>query len=134
MSKLINFLELPDVKDIKSLEFINDRIGEVEIRAMDEKEHSRYQQKAFGSISAKSAKTGEVRFDTAAYNLACVANHMITPNFRDAKFLDDIGEPLPEKALLRKLLAGEIEEIANRIKKLSGFDKDINDEIEEAQD
>jgi hypothetical protein len=62
-----------------------------------------------------------------------VLNHTIEPNFKDADSIKKAGCQSPEQFLYRSLLAGEIAELAQQISALSGFDKDMEETVEEAK-
>lgn len=73
------------------------------------------------------------RFNTKKFNELIVVNCVIEPNFKDAEWIAQLGVPDSASAMYKTLLAGEIAEIAERVLKLSGFDRDIEEEIEEVK-
>lgn len=78
-------------------------------------------------------KKGSIEFDSQKFNLAVVVNHTINPDFKNAESIKKLGCTTPEQYVERVLLAGEIAELTSQIQKLSGFDQEINDLVEEAK-
>lgn len=73
------------------------------------------------------------RFNTRKFNELLVVNCVIEPNFKDPEWLKELGVPDATSAIYKTLLAGEITDLAERILRLSGFDRDIEEEIEEVK-
>lgn len=129
MNSLEEFLALPDVNQIVEEVFVSERLGKFKIRAMTQEEFREYQRKAQGKIGKKG-----IDFDISKFNLAMVAGQTVYPNFNDAELLKKAGCPnMPEMLITKKLLAGEIVELASKIQEISGFDTDIKEDIEEAK-
>ena len=101
------------------------------IRPMTGDEFGKYQ-KQCTTINVNGRKK-ETIFDSGKFNLLCIINHCIDPDFKDADFLKQLGVQTPEQAVSKTLLAGEIVELGNQVTKASGFDTDINEEIEKAK-
>jgi hypothetical protein len=98
------------------------------IKGMTGPEFSEYQK-----LSTKISRHKKVEFDSKTFNELVVLNHTLVPNFRDAESIKKAGCQTPEQFLYKSLLAGEINELAQQITALSGFDKDIEDTVEEAK-
>lgn len=98
------------------------------IKGMTGPEFSEYQK-----LSTKISRHKKVEFDSKTFNELVVLNHTLNPNFRDAESIKKAGCQTPEQFLYKSLLAGEINELAQQITALSGFDKDIEDTVEEAK-
>ena len=98
------------------------------IKGMTGPEFSEYQK-----LSTKISRHKKVEFDSKTFNELVVLNHTLNPNFRDAESIKKAGCATPEQFLYKSLLAGEINELAQQITALSGFDKDIEDTVEEAK-
>lgn len=130
MSRLDDFLALPNVADETAEIFINARLGKFIVKPMTVTQHKSYQDQCRGKMN----KDG-VKFDGLKFNLLVVANHIIEPNLNDAEFLHRSGYPLARDFISAKFKPGEVVDIANKIIELSGFDLDgdINEEIEEAK-
>ena len=101
------------------------------IRAMSGDEFGRFQ-KACTKIDTSSKKR-TTEFDSGKFNVMCIVNCCIDPDFKDAEFLKKLGVVTPEQAVSKVLLAGEIVELGQQISTLSGFDVDINEEIQKAK-
>ena len=101
------------------------------VRPMTGDEFGKYQ-KQCTTINVNGRKK-ETIFDSGKFNLLCIINHCIDPDFKDADFLKQLGVQTPEQAVSKTLLAGEIVELGNQVTKVSGFDTDINEEIEAAK-
>ena len=101
------------------------------IRPMTGDEFGKYQ-KQCTTINVNGRKK-ETIFDSGKFNLLCIINHCIDPDFKDVDFLKQLGVQTPEQAVSKTLLAGEIVELGNQVTKVSGFDTDINEEIEAAK-
>lgn len=78
-------------------------------------------------------KNEQIRFDSKIFNDKIIINNVIDPNFKDAESIKKKGCATSEQYLHETLLPGEINELANKISALSGFDKDFDEEINEAK-
>lgn len=101
------------------------------IRPMNGDEFGKYQKQctSFNMVGKKR----ETNFDSGKFNNLCIVNHCIDPDFKDSSFIKQLGVQTPEQAVGKVLLAGEIVELGNQITQISGFDVDINEEIENAK-
>nr|DAT28970.1 MAG TPA: tail assembly chaperone protein [Caudoviricetes sp.] len=139
MSLLKDFLiENADIAE-KEVEVIvssrfKDKDGKIlkfKIKPINGEQFGKYQ-KASTKIDLTSRKK-ETSFDSSKYNNIVITNHCVDPDFRDTSLLKSLNVQTPEQAISKVLLAGEIVELANQINTISGFDLDINDEIENAK-
>lgn len=73
------------------------------------------------------------RFNTKKFNELIVINCVIEPNFKDPEWLKALGVVDATSAVYKTLLAGEITDLAERALRLSGFDRDMEEEIEEVK-
>ncbi|WP_138751800.1 phage tail assembly chaperone [Paenibacillus sinopodophylli] len=90
----------------------------------------------FNSIQKRSTTVGKrnkVDFDSRRFNAAVIIENTIVPDFKDAESIKKLGVATPEQYLNKVLLAGEQAELSIQIQRLSGFDKDMNDLVEEAK-
>ena len=139
MSLLQDFLaENQNIDEIKEEVAISPRFKDKDgnllkfkIRPMSGDEFGMFQ-KACTKINMNGKKR-ETSFDSGKYNVMCIVNCCLDPDFRNAEFLKKVGAVTPEQAVSKVLLAGEIVELGNQISSLSGFDIDINEEIEKAK-
>lgn len=128
MNNLEDFLALPDVDSIEEEIFVNKRIGKVTIKAMTSDDFSEYQRKSRGKINKKG-----IDFDGAKFNLLIVAGQTVKPDFKNADLLKKANCTTATELIQKKLLPGEIAEIAQQIQRLSGFDSDMSEDVEEAK-
>lgn len=128
MSDLEKFLAMPDVDSIVEEVFVSKRLGKFKVKAMSQTEFKEYQSKAT-KINKKGAD-----FDVAKFNLLMVIGQTIYPNFKDPELLNKAGCPnMPEVFINKKLLAGEVNELAKKIQEISGFDIDPAETLDEAK-
>lgn len=73
------------------------------------------------------------RFNTKRFHELIVTNCVIEPNFKDAEWIGKLGVADAAGAMYKTLLAGEISELAERALELSGFDRDLSEDVEEAK-
>lgn len=73
------------------------------------------------------------RFNTKKFNELIVINCVVEPNFKDAEWIKELGVVDAASAMYKTLLAGEITQLAEETLRLSGFDRDIEEEIEEVK-
>ena len=125
MNDLEKFLALPDVSEITEKVFVSERLGEFTVRAMTADEHGNYQKRALGKIVK-----GGADFDSG---ILVVAGQTVEPDFSNAELLKKAGCATATEFIKRKLKAGEIAELSNKICEISGFESDENKEVEEAK-
>lgn len=128
MNDLEMFLNLPDVNSIEEEVFVSERLGKFKVRAMTADEHGEYMKRSRSRLDKKG-----VDFDTSKFNLLVVAGQTVYPNFASAELLKSTGCTTAVDFIKRKLKAGEIAELSQQICKISGFDSDINEDVEEAK-
>ena len=130
MSNLMQFLIDNPVDNLTDEVIVSARLAKFpfKIKGMTGPEFSEYQK-----LSTKISRHKKIEFDSKVFNELVVLNHTIEPNFRDAESIKKARCQTPEQFLYKSLLAGEISELAQQISSLSGFDKEFEDEIEEAK-
>ena len=130
MSNLMQFLIDNPVDNLTDEVIVSARLAKFpfKIKGMTGPEFSEYQK-----LSTKISRHKKIEFDSKVFNELVVLNHTIEPNFRDAESIKKAGCQTPEQFLYKSLLAGEISELAQQISSLSGFDKEFEDEVEEAK-
>lgn len=128
MNDLDEFLALPDVKDIEEEVLVSKRVGKFKVKPMTQAQFREYQKQSMSKIGKKGAD-----FDVAKFNLLMVAGQTVYPNFNDKTLLDKTGCALATELITKKLLSGEIAELAKEIQRISGFDNDLDEDIEEAK-
>ena len=95
---------------------------------MTQDEFGEYQKRARGRIS----KDG-IDFDTGKFQLLMVAGQTVEPDFKNAELLKKCNCVSSTDLIKKKLLSGEIAELARQIQIVSGFDTDSKEDIEEAK-
>lgn len=127
---LSEFLVSTTVEDITEEVSLPGRLQnfKFKIRPISGNEFAEYQK-----LTSKIGKKGRVQFDSKKFNELLVLNHTIEPNFRSAELIKQAGCQTPEQLLYSRLLAGEISELANQISVLSGFDRDMDDFVDEVK-
>lgn len=130
MSTLLDFLMENPVDNLTEEVVVSARLAKYpfKIRAMTGPEFSEYQK-----LATRIGKNKKVEFDSRIFNEKVVVNHTVEPNFRDAESIKKAGCLTAEQFLYRSLLAGEIAELATKISSLSGFDRDMEETIDEAK-
>lgn len=128
MDELEQFLNLPDVDNIEEEVFVSQRLGKFKVKAMTADEHGEYQRRCKSRMNKKG-----MDFDTAKFQLLIVAGQTTHPNFNNAELLKKSGCATAVDFIKKKLKAGEIAELAQQICSISGFDSDINEDVEEAK-
>ena len=128
MNSLEDFLNLPDVEGLETDVFVSKRLGTFKVSALTADEYSSFMKRA-----RKITKKGEIDFDTNLFNLLIIDAKIISPDFSNAEFLKKVKCNTSKEFITKKLLPGEIQELSDKILEFSGFDKDINSDIEEAK-
>lgn len=128
MNNLEDFLALPDVSNIVEEVFVSNRVGTFKVKAMTQDDFRNYQRLAQGKVNKKGFD-----FDISKFYLAMVAGQTVEPDFSSKELLTKCGCALPEELVTKKLLAGEIAEIAKKIQEISGFDNEPDEDLEEAK-
>lgn len=128
MKSLEDFLALPDVDNITDEVFVSKRLGTFKVKAMTADEHSNYQKRARGKI-----KKDGVDFDNTKFNLLICAGQIVEPDFNNAELLKKTNCSTGADLIKKKLLAGEIATLADKICQISGFDSDLQEDIDEAK-
>lgn len=138
MSELQAFLNAHPIAGLTDEVAISERFrgpdGKVlkfKIRVLTHQEFESYRRQ---SLTISTQRKGRrVDLDSARFNSLVVINHTVDPNFKDASSIQQLGCTSPEEYLNRVLLPGEIVDLANAILKLSGFDEDMEELVEEAK-
>ena len=130
ISKLTAFLIENPVGDLTDEVVVSNRLASFpfKIRGINGLEFAEYQK-----IATKINRHKKVEFDNKSFNELVILNHTVEPNFREEAAIKAAGCTTPEQFLYKSLLAGEISELAQKISALSGFDKDIEELVDEAK-
>lgn len=104
------------------------KVASFEIRAISEKENGQLMRKY-----TKKDKNGREILDRTEYAHALVANAVVFPDLANAQLQKAYGV-LGEASLLTEMLnIGEFAALSQEVSSLSGLDKEINEDIEEAK-
>ncbi len=135
MSTLQEFLNINPIDNLVDEVVISDRfkdsdgsIMKFKIKAMTNKDFDEIRKK-----SMEVKKNRRIEMDMQKFNSAIVINHTVVPDFKDSESIKKTGSLNPEEYMNKVLLAGEIAELVAQIQRLSGFDRDVNDLVEEAK-
>ena len=99
------------------------------IKAMTGNQYNDYQSLCIENPNSAKKR----RFNTKKFNELVVVNCVIEPNFKDADWMKELGVVDATAAMYKTLLAGEITLLAEAALRLSGFDRDMDEEMEEAK-
>lgn len=78
-------------------------------------------------------KKGKVEFNAQRFNNTIVINNTMDPNFKDAESIKKLSCASPEEYLNKVLLPGEVAALTEHIQRLSGFDVDMEELVDEAK-
>lgn len=81
----------------------------------------------------KKDKKGNEYFDRVAYNQDLVSTAVVEPDLKSDELQRAYGVIGESKLLTKMLYVGEYADLMKEVQALSGLDKDINDDIEEAK-
>ena len=81
----------------------------------------------------KKDKKGNEKFDQMAYSRGMVSVAVVFPDLESAELQKSLGVLGSDKVLSKLLYVGEFAALLQEVHELSGLDKDINDEVEEAK-
>jgi hypothetical protein len=135
MNALQQFLLNSNVKDLKKTINLGGRMAEhpITIRALDGDKYNTFQQMCIENPNSAKKR----RFNSKKFNELICIECLVDPNMRDAEFLkvarEKIGVADSAGLLYHCFLAGEIAVIAEQALKLSGFDRDVEEEIDEVK-
>lgn len=135
MNALQQFLLNSDVRNLKKVINLGGRLANypVTIKALDGDKYNSFQQLCLENPNSPKKR----RFNTKKFNELICIECLVDPNMKDAEFLQAAREQkgvADSTALLYScFLAGEIATIAQEALKLAGFDRDVEEEIEEVK-
>lgn len=101
----------------------------ITIRVLSGDQYNSYQQMCIENPNSPKKR----RFNTKKFNELVVVNCLVDPNLKDAEMIKEAGVVDSTSLLYRCFLSGEINTIAEQILYLSGFDNDINEDIDEVK-
>ena len=134
MNALQQFLLDSNVKDLKKVINLGGRLAEhpLTIRALDGDKYNTFQQMCIENPNSPKKR----RFNSKKFNELVCIECLQDPSMKDAEFLEAArqkGIMDSTNLLYHCFLAGEIAVIAEQALKLSGFDRDVEEEIDEVK-
>ena len=135
MNALQQFLLETNVKDLKKVINLGGRLSDfpITVRALEGDKYNTFQQMCIENPNSAKKR----RFNTKKFHDLICVECLVDPNLKDAEFIQTAREQkgvADSTALLYHcFLAGEIAYIAEEVLKLSGFDRDVEEEMEEAK-
>lgn len=116
--------------DVPTATVILDRLGQIPVtlKGLTEKEISKIKKDC--TYSRKSKGKTEEKFDGNEFDAGLIIAATTNFNWNDPKLLDSVKASDGKQFIRKKLLAGEISSLTDKILELSGF----NSELEEAED
>lgn len=128
MSKLDDFLSLDDVSEVHETikEVVNGKELEFVIRPVTQEEHKEFQKRS------QNWSKNKVSFDNGKYTSLLLSSCIVEPNFRSEEFLKKAKCNAADEFLNKKFPAGVLNDISQKIQKLSGFES-LEMEIENAK-
>lgn len=134
MNALQQFLLESNVKDMKKVINLGGRLADypITVRALDGDKYSTFQQMCIENPNSAKKR----RFNTKKFNELICIECLVEPSMKDAEFLAAArqrGVVDSASLLYHCFLAGEIATIAEQALKLSGFDRDVEEEIDEVK-
>lgn len=131
MNELQLFLLKTDVSQIKEDIDLGGRLAgkPLTIAALTGEQYNGYQQQCVENAASKKKRN----FNTKKFNELIVINGLVSPNLKDAEMIKQANVPDSIRLMYKIFLAGEIATIAEAILKLSGFDRDVEEEMEEVK-
>jgi len=133
MNKLQEFLSKQDISTMTQTLNIGGRLKDFEltVKPLQGSQYNDYQKLCIENAASQKKRS----FNTKKFNELIVINCTTEPNFKDADFQKANGvlDGDAAKLMYKVLLAGEISFLAESILKLSGFDRDIEEEMDEVK-
>ena len=135
MNALQQFLLNSDVKNLKKVINLGGRLSDfpITIRALDGDKYNTFQQMCIENPNSPKKR----RFNSKKFNELICIECLADPSMKDAEFLQAAREKKgvadSTSLLYTCFLSGEIATIAEQALKLSGFDRDVEEEMDEVK-
>ena len=101
----------------------------LKIKAMTGNQYNDYQALCIENPNSPKKR----RFNTKKFHELIVVNCVVDPNFKDPDWMTELGVADAASVMYKTLLAGEIAQLAEEALRLSGFDRDLEEEMEEVK-
>lgn len=134
MNTLQQFLLESNIRDLRKTLNLGGRLEEypITIKALDGDKYNSFQQMCIENPNSPKKR----RFNSKKFNELICIECLTEPNMKDPEFLAAArqkGVADSTQLLYHCFLAGEIATIAEQALKLSGFERDVEEEIEEVK-
>ena len=131
MNALQQFLLQSDLSDLKKTINLGGRMKEhpITIKALDGDKYNSFQQLCIENPNSAKKRN----FNTKKFHELICVECLVEPSLKDPEFIKAAGVPDSTRLLYKCFLAGEIANIAENALKLSGFDNDVEEEMEEVK-
>ena len=131
MNTLQQFLLQSDVSDLKKTVNLGGRMEDhpITIKALDGDKYNSFQKICIENPNSAKKR----RFNTKKFHELICVECLIDPSLKDPEFIKAANVPDSTRLLYRCFLAGEIAAIAEAVLKLSGFDRDVEEEMDEVK-
>ena len=131
MNALQQFLTKNSVENVTEEVNLGGRLKDFKftVKAVTGSEYNGYQALCIENPNSPKKR----KFNSKRFNELIVVNHVVDPNFKDADWIKATGVVDSTSLLYKTLLAGEIADLSEKVLRLSGFDRDIEDEVEDAK-
>jgi hypothetical protein len=128
-ASLADFLAETPIAGIEKDVSISERIPfKFKIKPLSKEQHSRLSKQC-----TFRGEKGQTDINMGRFEVLCIVESCLVPNFSDAAFLKRLNAISPSEAVTARLLAGEVSALANQILRLSGFNQDINEDVDNAK-
>lgn len=131
MNALQQFLTQNSVDNLTEQINLGGRLKDfpITIKAMTGDQYNQFQQMCIENPNSPKKR----RFNTKKFNELIVINCTQDPNFKDPEWMKESACADAASLMYKSLLAGEITTIAENVLKLSGFERDVEEEMEEVK-
>lgn len=129
-----NAIKVETVKEVISTRFLDDKGKPIpfEIRALSNEEDSEIRKSCQRKVKQKKG-VYQTETDQELYLAKFAAACVVFPNLKDAELQKSYGV-LGEEQLIKKMLTpGEFAELLQVAQAVNGYDKDMNDLVEDAK-
>lgn len=99
------------------------------IGTLSSRQHSQFMKKCQSPVK----KDGMSMPDMGKFRALVCIHCTIEPNFSDAAFIKALGVETPDESLNKVLRSGEIDDLYMAISNLSGYDSDVDEDVEAAK-
>ena len=130
-----NVIQSENVKYAASDRFLDDKNKPIEweIRAITSKEDEELRKTATRKISTGKRGQFSQEIDTNKYIGLLAAACTVVPNLNDASLQDSYGVMSADELLKAMLLPGEYTDYLAKVQEICGFDKSVQDLIDDAK-